>query len=154
MPLTESERREALEIAARVFRQLTPEQREKLSRAVMEAVSDFIRTANPPREEVLGLMHEVFKEGYHSEGGKLAKVVMGDGAEAVIEVPKEVMVRVDGLVSLKELEDVLYTLPWSRRWSEAVASMVYGPEWAALPPEKKEAIQRRLIREKLIPAIR
>jgi hypothetical protein len=151
MPLSEQERKEAVEVAARLYRQLSPAEREKVSRALAEAVADFLRAANPPREEVLGLMHEAFRDGFHAGGGRLAKI---DGIDAVVEVPAEVMVRVDGVVSARELEDILYTLPWSRRWSEAVAAMAYGPEWASLPAEKREEIQRRLIREKLIPAIR
>ncbi|MBW2560708.1 MAG: hypothetical protein JRE40_07630, partial [Deltaproteobacteria bacterium] len=51
MTLTEAERKEALDIVAKVFKKLTPAEREKLGKALAEAVADFVKVAKPNHGE-------------------------------------------------------------------------------------------------------
>ena len=87
------------------------------------------------------------------ETGARAVTIRGKNYSLTFSVPPEVAGKVGNPMTLEEATETLMRLPWSREWSAGIAEMVYGPEWEALPPEKREEIQRRLIREKLAPEI-
>jgi len=156
MKLTEAERKAVLDIASKVWRGLTPEERGKIGKALTEAASDFIKAVNPPKEEVLGLMHSAFSSGYHSEGGRLAQIDAGEHKLA-FEIPPEAdreLIKVDRVMTEPEVTEFLYKLDWSRRWSEEIIKMAAPDVWARATPAERERMQKDLIRRKLIPILR
>jgi len=156
MPISESERKAALEVVTKIFKGLTPEEREKIGKALTEAASDFIKTANPPKEEVLSIMHSMFSSGYHSEGGRLAHLDAG-AHKLAFEIPPEAdreLIKVDRVMTEPEATEFLYKLDWSRRWSEEIVKMAAPEVWARATPAERERMQKSLIQRKLVPLLR
>ena len=121
---------------ANPYGKLGPKSRELACQAAMEAAAEIIN-------EVCG-----------TEGSKVAAIT-DKGVKLSFAVPPDVMDKVGNPgMTLEEATETLFRLPWSREWSAGIAAMVHGrPEWDAMPAGKREEIQKRLIKEKLAPAL-
>ena len=121
---------------ANPYGKLGPKSRELACQAAMEAAAEIIN-------EVCG-----------TEGSKVVAIT-DKGVKLSFAVPPDVMDKVGNPgMTLEEATETLFRLPWSREWSAGISRMVYSPErWEALSPKEREDIQKRLIREKLAPAL-
>ncbi|GAI24404.1 unnamed protein product [marine sediment metagenome] len=98
---------------------------------------------------------EIINEVCGTEGSKVVAIT-DKGAKLSFAVPPDVMDKINRnpKITLEEATETLYRLPWSREWSAGISRMVYSPErWEAMPAKEREEIQKRLIKEKLAPAL-